>query len=88
MRHAGHREKQRAVSGHVTRSCGGILFSNTAELVTAMRKLADDPGYRAELGQRGREAFLNWWEDSVSTGSYLEMIDRSLNSPRRQTQSA
>lgn len=72
----------------VTRSNGGILFSNTEELVIAMRKLASDPGYRSQLGQRGRDAFLTWWEDSVSTGAYLEMIDRSLSSRQQKTRPA
>lgn len=69
----------------VSRSSGGILFSNSEELVAAMRKLASDPGYRAQLGQRGRDAFLRLWEDSVSAGAYLEMVDRSLSSRKRQT---
>jgi glycosyltransferase involved in cell wall biosynthesis len=71
----------------VTRSKGGILFSNTGELIAAMRKLADDPYHRAQLGQRGREAFLNWWEDSVSTNAYLDMVYRSLDS-RKPTRPA
>ncbi|HUQ47515.1 MAG TPA: glycosyltransferase family 4 protein [Gemmatimonadaceae bacterium] len=73
---------------NVTRSGGGILFSNGEELVIAMRRLAADPGYRAQLGQRGRDAFLSLWEDSVSTGAYLQMIERSLNLRRQQTQPA
>lgn len=72
----------------VTRSGGGILFSNREELVNAMRKFESDPGYRAQLGQRGRDAFLRWWEDSVSASAYLDMIDRSLSSRRSQTRPA
>lgn len=71
----------------VTRSKGGLLFGNTEELIAAMRKLAQDPYYRAQLGQRGRDAFLNWWEDSVSTKAYLDMVSRSLEA-RQQTRPA
>lgn len=64
----------------ITRSGGGILFNSTEDLIAAMRKLASDPEHRATLGRCGRGAFLKRWEDSVSAGSYLEMIDRALSS--------
>ncbi len=72
----------------VSRSRGGVLFNSTDELITGMRKFASDPVYRAQLGQRGRSAFLSWWEDSVSAGMYLDMIDRSLQSRRKKSQPA
>ena len=68
----------------VSRANGGILFNTGDELLAAMRKLAGDASYRAQLGKQGREAFLRWWQDSVSTGSYLEMVDRSLHSRRQK----
>ena len=69
----------------VTRAEGGILFSSDTELREAMRKLAADANYRSELGKRGRSAFLRWWEDSASTGAYLEFVDQSLSLRRSKT---
>jgi len=66
----------------VTRSRGGILYQSDSDLVAGMRRLAGDAAYNKEMGERGREAFLNYWQDEVTTGAYLETIERAMRAAR------
>lgn len=70
----------------VSRAQGGILYQSDEELLSAMRRLSDDPAYRSMLGEQGRSAFVRLWEDSVSVGQYLEMVSRSMRAKPRRAQ--
>ena len=42
-------------------SGGGFVYRTDEELLTAMRRIADSPSLRAELGEKGYRAFIQWW---------------------------
>ena len=66
----------------VTKSAGGILYGSDSELLSAMQKLATDTEYGRQMGERGRQAFQKYWQDSVTTCAYLETIDRAKHAKR------
>ncbi len=61
----------------VTRAGGGELFESTPDLVAAMKRLQDDPGYRDRLGQAGRDAFLAHWSEEAVVPRYLDIVRRT-----------
>lgn len=68
----------------IAESQGGLLYDTEDELVSAMRRLASDAAYRATLGEQGRSAFVRLWEDSVSAGSYLTLVETAIRArPQR-----
>lgn len=66
----------------VTRSGGGILYHSDEDLLAAMHRLADHPDDNAAMGARGRAAFLNYWQNEVTTGAYLDTIERAMHGAR------
>lgn len=72
----------------VTRSGGGILYRGEDDLLAAMHRLSDDPAYTAAMGARGRAAFLNYWQDEVTTGAYLETIQRAMPGARASSRNS
>lgn len=60
----------------VDRSGGGELFHTSEELVTAMRRLQDDPGHRARLAQCGYRGFVERWSESAVIPQYLDIVRR------------
>lgn len=67
----------------VEHSGGGELFSTREELLTAMRRLQDDPHHRGHLGASGHRAFLERWSEDVVVPRYLELIN-AARERRRQ----
>jgi len=53
----------------IRESGGGLVYHTDAELLEAMRAIADSPQRRAELGARGYETFERRW----TVGPHLEM---------------
>lgn len=60
----------------VTDSGGGLTFGDDAGLVDSLDRLMDEPGLRAELGERGRQGFLRNWTPDEHVNRYLGLIDR------------
>jgi glycosyltransferase involved in cell wall biosynthesis len=58
----------------VDRARGGELFSDTEELLAAMRRLQEDPVQRAALGRSGYDAYCRYWSESAVVPRYLTII--------------
>ena len=58
----------------VEQSGGGELFGNNDELLCAMRKLQQQPQYRAQLGRQGYRACRERWSEDVVVSRYLEIV--------------
>lgn len=61
----------------VEQSGGGELFSNQAELVAAMKKLATEPLLRAQKSQAGYRAYIEHWSERVVVPRYLDIVRRA-----------
>ena len=58
----------------VDQSRGGELFGNDDELLAAMRKLQQNPAYRAECGEQGHRASWDRWSEEVVVSRYLDIV--------------
>ena len=58
-------------------SGGGLVFSTDEQLVAAIRSIADSPALRAELGQRGYDAFLERWSREAHLRSYFALLEEA-----------
>ena len=56
-------------------SGAALAYSSEDELDEALARLAGDPELGAELGARGREAYLERWTPDAHLGRYLALID-------------
>jgi glycosyltransferase involved in cell wall biosynthesis len=63
-------------------SGGGFVYTNEAELVRSMMKLATDRGLRQQLGENGYSAYLRYWNETAHLEKYLGLI-ASLQEQRR-----
>ena len=63
----------------------GEVFSTPEELVSAMARLAGDPGYRDRLGRAGRRAFQERWSEQVVVPKYLEIVRQAAERKREGT---
>ena len=59
----------------VTDSQGGVIYRNADELKKAIFSLAGDPDLRKEMGQRGFEAFQQYWTTDAHLRSYLSLVE-------------
>lgn len=55
-------------------SGGGFVYRSDAELLAAVRKLAASPGLRAELGEKGYQAFLKYWCTEAHLARYFQFL--------------
>ena len=55
-------------------SGGGFVYTNEAELVRSMMKLATDRGLRQQLGENGYSAYLRYWNETAHLEKYLGLI--------------
>jgi glycosyltransferase involved in cell wall biosynthesis len=58
----------------VENSRGGLVFGNDAEFVDALKRLASNPGLRAELASNARRGFEECWSEKVVVPRYLELV--------------
>lgn len=56
-------------------SGGGIVYSNDDELLRALVTLIQEPGLRAELGQKGYEGFIRSWCREAHFKLYFEQLE-------------
>lgn len=61
----------------VTLARGGELYSTKDELLGAMRRLQEDPVYRARLAGNAYEAYHAHWTESVVLPRYLAVVRRA-----------
>jgi glycosyltransferase involved in cell wall biosynthesis len=57
-------------------SGGGFVYRTDEELLQALGSIAGSAGLRAELGQKGYEGFLRWWNREAHLGLYFEELNR------------
>jgi glycosyltransferase involved in cell wall biosynthesis len=56
-------------------SGGGIIYNSEEELVCALKTLASNPSLREELGRKGYDAFLRFWNEESHMKQYLRLIE-------------
>jgi glycosyltransferase involved in cell wall biosynthesis len=61
----------------MAQSGGGELFETSEELVSAMRRLQDDPSHRQRLASAGYRASVERWSESAVVPRYLEIVRRA-----------
>lgn len=59
----------------VEESKGGFIYNNRDELIEYIRKLAQNPSLRDELGQNGYQAVLKYWSAEIHLKEYLNLIE-------------
>jgi len=57
-------------------SGGGFIYSSEEELLHAIRSLAGSPALRGELGERGYQAFLEWWTREAHLKLYFGFLHK------------
>jgi len=60
----------------VEESGGGVLYDTDKELVAAMDRFLEDPGYGRDLGSMGYKAFQKNWSADVHINNYLALIKK------------
>ncbi len=63
-------------------SGGGFVYQNQTELIAAMDKLATDSSLRNDLGAKGYEAFLKFWNEDAHLSQYLNLVQTALEKRR------
>lgn len=58
-------------------SDGGYVYQTDEELVRAMYRIAGSPRHRAELGERGYRAFVQWWTREAHLEQYFGYLHRA-----------
>ncbi len=56
-------------------SGGGIIYNNEAQMVAALKELAANDQKRDELGRKGYDAFLRFWNEESHMRQYLQLIE-------------
>lgn len=69
----------------VERSGGGQLFQTNEELVSAMRRLQDDPVHRTSLAAAGYRGYLERWSESAVVPQYLDIVRRAADRRGRKS---
>ena len=56
-------------------SGGGFVYETPGQLRQAMEKLASDPDLRRDLGSKGHEAYLKYWNEDAHLAKYLAIVE-------------
>ena len=67
-------------------SGGGFTYRTNDELIESMETLRADAGLRADLGERGRRAWLERWSVQPHMEAYFEAISEARLMSRRRAQ--
>ncbi len=59
---------------HVTESGGGLVYDTDEQLIGAMEQLLANPPLRREMGQRGRQTYLQKWTPEAHVEGYLALV--------------
>jgi glycosyltransferase involved in cell wall biosynthesis len=68
-------------------SGGGFVYSNQAELIAAMHKLASDSALRNDLGEKGYAAYLKYWNEDAHLTQYLNLVTKLDEEHRQKSKS-
>lgn len=58
------------------KSNGGLTYRTRGEMVAAMRRLAESPEVRRQLGENGYRAFLEQWTTEAHLDQYMGWIEK------------
>jgi glycosyltransferase involved in cell wall biosynthesis len=58
----------------VSDSGGGFIFQTDDELLAHIHQLASSPALRAELGEKGYQAFIRWWSKEAHLRLYFDFL--------------
>lgn len=61
-------------------SGGGFVYRTDEELLQAITKIAETPGLRSELGERGYEAFVRLWSRDAHLRQYYDLVNEVAES--------
>jgi glycosyltransferase involved in cell wall biosynthesis len=61
----------------VNESGGGFIYSDDDELLAAINKLGSSATLRAELGQKGYEAFIARWTPEAHLKLYFDFLTKA-----------
>ena len=61
----------------VIESGGGFTYRTQQELLEAMESLRSNPALRAELGERGFQAYRERWSPEPHLSAYFDLIDEA-----------
>ena len=56
-------------------SGGGFVYRTDEELLAALKQLADSPGLRAELGEKGYRGFVRYWSREAHLKQYFGFLE-------------
>jgi glycosyltransferase involved in cell wall biosynthesis len=59
----------------VEESGGGFVYSTDEELLPTLTRLADSPGLRAELGEKGYQGFVRSWTREAHLQQYFSFLN-------------
>lgn len=69
----------------ITESGAGYIYNTNEELVTFMDRLIADPTHRAELGERGYQAYLRHWTAEAHLQRYFALIEELAKKRQRES---
>jgi glycosyltransferase involved in cell wall biosynthesis len=58
----------------VIESGGGVVYHSDEQLISTLERLRRQPGYRADLGARGHEAYIKLWSEDPHIDRYMDII--------------
>jgi glycosyltransferase involved in cell wall biosynthesis len=58
-------------------SGGGFVYKTDDELIDSIRRIAASPSLRAELGEKGYCAFLQWWTKEAHIELYFDFLRKA-----------
>jgi glycosyltransferase involved in cell wall biosynthesis len=58
----------------VDESGGGFVYRTDEELLAAIERLKSSPSLRAELGEKGYQAFIRKWSREAHMRQYFELL--------------
>ncbi len=59
---------------HVVQSGGGFVYDSDEQLIAAMEQLLANPSLRHDMGQRGRQTYLQKWTPEAHVEGYLALV--------------
>ena len=61
----------------VDESQGGLAYKTPAELMAAMERIRTDAALRAQMGERGYQAYLRRWDEDAHLQMYLKLVEET-----------
>lgn len=69
----------------VEASGGGFIYRTSDELRSVLERLAEDRSLRNDLGEKGYEAYLKYWNEDAHLERYLNLIKETRRNKEEET---